>query len=123
IGAVAVRFTLGGDGPASLDLVDVAGRRMAHKDLGAPGRGWHETSLARDSGLPPGVYTVRLVASRRSGTPRRVLTRRGVGGGGRPTSSLPVSPWGLDPAVAACGGSCSGYWCCRFRPASPWPRR
>jgi hypothetical protein len=44
----------------SVDLVDAAGRRVHHQDLGSPGPGRHETRIERGRSLPVGVYWVRL---------------------------------------------------------------
>jgi hypothetical protein len=71
----AVSFTLSGDGTASLDLIDVAGRRVAHHDLGPLGRGRHEVTFERDAGVPPGIYSVRLAEAGRSVARTVVLTR------------------------------------------------
>ena len=64
-----VWFTLPGSGPASLELMDVAGRRVLRRDVGALGPGRHSVTLAV-AALRPGLYFVRL---RRDG---RVLARR-----------------------------------------------
>ena len=69
-----VSFSLAGQGLASIDLIDVAGRRVAHRELGAPGAGPQEAWM-EGSGLPPGIYTVRLTAGGRSVTTRVVLMR------------------------------------------------
>ena len=45
-------------GPASLELLDVAGRRIELHDVGALGPGRHQQDLGE--ALPAGVYFVRL---------------------------------------------------------------
>ncbi|TMQ71616.1 MAG: T9SS type A sorting domain-containing protein, partial [Candidatus Eisenbacteria bacterium] len=46
--------------PAALDLYDVSGRRMLHRDLGGLGPGEHLLDLSKLARLRPGVYLVRL---------------------------------------------------------------
>jgi hypothetical protein len=59
-GAITVRFTLPSAAAASLELLDVAGRRIAAHHVGSLGPGHHVIDLA--SGLRPrsGMYFVRL---------------------------------------------------------------
>jgi len=53
-------YTLAEDAPASFEVVDVAGRRWLHSELGSPGRGRHESTLGL-AGLPgPGVFWLHL---------------------------------------------------------------
>ena len=56
----SVQYTLVTWEPASLELVDLAGRRVMRRELGAPGPGRHQEPLA--PGAPPalGVYWLRL---------------------------------------------------------------
>jgi len=75
VATFALSFTLTGDGPASLDLIDVAGRRVAHRDLGVLGSGRHQATLERDAALPPGIYSVRLAEAGRSVAQQVVLMR------------------------------------------------
>jgi hypothetical protein len=66
-----VRFTLPSAASASLELLDVSGRRVASHDLSAFGPGRHAIRL--DSWrAPPGVYWMRLQYG------ERALLRRGV---------------------------------------------
>jgi hypothetical protein len=51
-------ITLGADGPATLELVDVSGRRLSQQDLRGLGAGEHTVSL--DAAQQPGVYWARL---------------------------------------------------------------
>jgi hypothetical protein len=59
-GALSVRFTLASAGGASLELLDVAGRRLAARDVGSLGAGRHALDLGEGRLLPPGIYLVRL---------------------------------------------------------------
>ncbi len=63
-GAFNVVFSLVGDGPARLELLDVAGRRVLRHDLGHLRAGRHSVALGAGAPLPPGVYSVRLSDSR-----------------------------------------------------------
>src|SRR5262249_33401763 len=56
-----VSFSLPSGAPASLEVLDVSGRRVVRRDVGSLGAGFHTVSLAREtSDLPAGVYAVRL---------------------------------------------------------------
>jgi hypothetical protein len=58
--ALNVRFRLAGFEPARLELIDVSGRRVIGRELGALGSGWHTTDLATGARIRPGVYALRL---------------------------------------------------------------
>jgi hypothetical protein len=59
VGPVEVSFTLAGDGLATLEFLDVSGRRVVFRRLDiAPGA--HRLSLPEASRLRPGIYVVRL---------------------------------------------------------------
>lgn len=55
---VTIALTLASNAPATLDLVDVAGRRVAHRDVGALGAGTHAVEV--DANLRAGVYWLKL---------------------------------------------------------------
>jgi hypothetical protein len=55
-----VGFSLPGAAPATLELFDAAGRRIARRAVGALGAGRHVVELAEGRRLPPGVFVVRL---------------------------------------------------------------
>ena len=59
-GRLAVAFTLPVDAPVRLELVDVKGRRIAVRDLDAPGAGPHVVDLAGERKIRAGLYFVRL---------------------------------------------------------------
>ena len=59
-GKLAVQFILGAPGPARLELLDVAGRRIATRDVRKLGTGRHVVDLAESARLSPGVYMVRF---------------------------------------------------------------
>jgi hypothetical protein len=69
-----VVFSLESGRDARLELVDLLGRVVFHRDLGSPGPGRHQVLLDR-SHTPPGVYWLRLLEANRAATARVVLLR------------------------------------------------
>lgn len=67
-----VSFSLAGGAPATIEIVDVGGRRVAAQRYEASESGAHSIALAPSCGLAPGLYFVRLT----QGT--HVLTARGT---------------------------------------------
>lgn len=65
-GALHVAFTLPSASPATLELLDVAGRRVAMRVVGDRGPGRHFVELTEARGAPPGRYTLRLTQNGRS---------------------------------------------------------
>ena len=57
---VRVAFSLPDDRPATLELLDLAGRRVRIESVGAQGAGRHVVSLGQTQSLPSGVYLLRL---------------------------------------------------------------
>ena len=55
-----VEFSLPDDGVATIELLDVSGRRILMRDLGVPGPGTHTVDLAAGRRYPAGLYLVRL---------------------------------------------------------------
>jgi len=70
-----VAFSLSSDTPARLELLDVAGRELASRDVGALGPGHHALELTESRALPAGFYLLRLTQSGRSLTQRAVIVR------------------------------------------------
>jgi hypothetical protein len=60
VGRFAVSFTLPSATPARLELIDLAGRRLVSRDVGAMGLGAHQVELGNASTFPAGLYFVRL---------------------------------------------------------------
>jgi hypothetical protein len=57
----SVSFSLPSSAPATLEVIDLAGRRVISRQVGTMGAGRHTLSLGTDSGrLPTGIYAVRL---------------------------------------------------------------
>lgn len=59
---VQVRFSLPDASPATLDLHDIAGRKLWSRDVGALGAGEHSVPIANGAWLPPGTYFARLTS-------------------------------------------------------------
>jgi hypothetical protein len=59
LGQIRIAYRLAGFSPASLELLDAGGRRLAGQTVGALGPGLHETRFEA-AGLRPGIYFVRL---------------------------------------------------------------
>jgi hypothetical protein len=72
-GAMRVELSLADGGPASLELVDLAGRRVAARELNSLGAGRHSVEL-RES-LPTGVYFLRLAQGGRTRIAKAVVLR------------------------------------------------
>ena len=74
-GVLTVSFTLAGELPATLELLDLAGRRVFTRDLGAGGAGRHVVEFARPGALAPGLYFLKLSQGGRSVARRVTLLR------------------------------------------------
>jgi hypothetical protein len=70
-----VAYTLPGDGPARLELVDVTGRSVLAHELGSPGAGAFETSFGTGASLHPGTYWLRLSQAGERAAARVVIIR------------------------------------------------
>jgi hypothetical protein len=74
-GVVNAWFTLPGTGNAKLELIDVSGRRIAQRDVGALGPGRHTLTLGGDFRLAAGLYWLRLSRAREERSARVVVIR------------------------------------------------
>ena len=74
-GALSVRFTLPTAAGASLELLDVAGRRVAAREVGALGAGAHTVELGAGLHLAPGLYLVRLTQGANARVTRAVVLK------------------------------------------------
>jgi hypothetical protein len=59
-GRLMVHFALSSGEGATLELLDVAGRRVTERTVGTMGAGRHSIDLAESRRLKPGLYFVRL---------------------------------------------------------------
>jgi hypothetical protein len=73
-GAFRVRFALAGGAPARLEVLDVAGRRIAVRELSA-GAGSHVEEFAAAATWPAGLYLVRLSEGGRARVTRLAIAR------------------------------------------------
>ncbi len=72
---LVVSFALPDEAPATLELLDLAGRRVAERPVGELGAGEHRVSLGRAERLEPGIYLVRLTHGGRTLTARACVVR------------------------------------------------
>jgi hypothetical protein len=70
---LAIAFTLPTSERATLELIDVSGRRLAREEVGALGAGPHLVGFDHARSLAPGLYMVRLTQGTRVRTIRTVL--------------------------------------------------
>jgi hypothetical protein len=73
--AMALRFTLPSAAPAKLTVVDVAGRRVASRAVGALGPGTHRLELDETRRIAAGIYLVTLEQAGARATRRAVIVR------------------------------------------------
>ena len=73
-GEIRVWFTLPSREPATLELMDVAGRRVIRREVGSLGPGPHALTLGSPS-LRPGLYFLRLAQAGRAIRGRAVVVR------------------------------------------------
>jgi hypothetical protein len=74
-GAVTIRFTLPSASPALLEVFNVAGRRVAGREVGSLGAGTHVVNLGSGWKAVPGVYFVQLSQERLTTVRKIVLLR------------------------------------------------
>ena len=70
-----VTLSLAVDAPATLELLDISGRRIQMREVGSLGPGTHTLKLHDGTRLAPGIYIVRLAQDSRSVTVRACLLR------------------------------------------------
>ena len=70
---LSVEFVLASAGAAKIELLDVAGRQVVARELGALGIGRHQVDLASGARLRPGLYLVRLAQGTAVGVRRVVI--------------------------------------------------
>ena len=76
-GQVTLSYTLENWAPATLELLDPAGRRIMSLSVGAPGPGPRSTLLRADALRSPGLYFVRLRQSGRVAVAKVAVTATG----------------------------------------------
>jgi hypothetical protein len=74
--AFSISFSLANGEPATLELLDLNGRRVLSREVGGFGAGSHVLPLQRESaGLAAGIYVVRLSQAGRSASSKVVLVK------------------------------------------------
>lgn len=74
-GALTVRFSLSDPSPAALEVFDIAGRRVAGREVGSLGVGPHAIDLSDGWRAVPGVYFLWLTQGQNASVRRVVLLR------------------------------------------------
>jgi hypothetical protein len=72
---LTVSFSLPSTQPATLELLDVTGRRIVQREVGSPGAGPRTLDLREGQRLAPGLYLVRLTQGTNTRTTRAVVLR------------------------------------------------
>ncbi len=62
------------DQPATIELIDVGGRRIWSRSVGSLGVGRHSLAVPNDRARNPGVYFLRLSSNARSASTKVVIT-------------------------------------------------
>ena len=75
VGALNVSFSLPMEGSATMELLDLAGRRVIDREVGQLGRGRHVLRLDASGHTAPGVYWVRLRQGAQQALTRAVVMR------------------------------------------------
>ena len=76
-GGLDLSYSLAGWEPATLELLDPAGRLILRRSLGAPGPGAHVLRLGREDFARPGIYFARLRQSRGTAIAKLSVTAPG----------------------------------------------
>jgi hypothetical protein len=74
-GRFTVSLSLPLSGPATLEVVDVSGRRVQSRQVGGLGPGRHEIDFGRERALETGVYWVRLTQAGRTFSRKAVVVK------------------------------------------------
>ena len=74
-GPITLGFSLPDAAPAQLELLDIAGRRLWHRQIGQLGAGDHEISIGEVANLRAGIYLIRLAHDGQSRVARICVVR------------------------------------------------
>ncbi len=72
-GALKLEISLPGSGPAHVEIVDLAGRRIASRELRGDAPGTRYVDLSTDRRVAPGLYFARVTQGGRTGAARLVV--------------------------------------------------
>jgi hypothetical protein len=70
-----VTFSLPNAAPATLSLLDIAGRMIREREVGSFGAGTHQLNLVENGALEPGLYLVRVTQGGSSETSRLTVVK------------------------------------------------
>jgi hypothetical protein len=70
-----VTFSLPNGAPATLSLLDIAGRMIREREVGSFGAGTHQLNLVESGALEPGLYLVRVTQGGSSETSRLTVVK------------------------------------------------
>jgi hypothetical protein len=73
VGRFVIAFSLPSGAPARLELIDLGGRRVLSRDVGALGAGSHRIEIDAARDLSPGMYFLKLAQGGRSVSRRVVI--------------------------------------------------
>jgi hypothetical protein len=74
-GRLRAEFTLHDGSPARLELIDVAGRVLSSRQVGALGPGTHVLDLSEGAAVQPGIYFLRLTQGQHEVRARAAVVR------------------------------------------------
>lgn len=72
-GPISIQFTLPNAADVSVQLIDLAGRRLAIRSLGRLGPGHHSVEFSPGGGIPAGLYFVHLQAGAQARSVRAAI--------------------------------------------------
>jgi hypothetical protein len=75
VGAVRLWFTLASGEQATLEVIDVMGRRVQRREVGALGPGRHSVTLGETPRLQTGLYFLKLAQGGEVRTARVAVVR------------------------------------------------
>ncbi|HTR96574.1 MAG TPA: T9SS type A sorting domain-containing protein [Candidatus Acidoferrales bacterium] len=70
-----IAFSLPASGPATLEVIDLTGRRVSSRDVGALGVGAHQVPVTTGDRIRPGLYVVRLTQGGQTRSRRMVVLK------------------------------------------------
>src|SRR5262249_52740422 len=74
-GQLVAAFSLPSSAPATLELLDLSGRRVLAREVGSLGEGSHLLELGQTALTPPGIYWLRLRQAGETRSARAVIAR------------------------------------------------
>ena len=75
VGVLSIAFALPNGAPARLEVFDLAGRKVAARDVGGLGGGRHVVRLAETRALESGIYLAKLTRGAETRTTKVAVVR------------------------------------------------